>query len=125
MPVFEGRFGEASPTEITDIVDHDVDAAKAIDHRAQKLLSARGIGDVGFDGDAICAAGLQLQKGLLRGGFIRAIGNGHARLIFRETHSDTAADAPAATGNQCHTIAKGHSSPQIMRSEACQYNAGG
>src|SRR6267143_1389441 len=63
LPVFEGRFSEGAPTEIADVVHHDIYPAKALDHGAQKLLGASGVGDVGLDGEAIGAVGLQLQKG--------------------------------------------------------------
>src|SRR5260370_17240851 len=101
----ERWFGEGAPTKIADIVDHHIDAAKTIDHRAQELLGARSVGDVGLDGDTIGAAGLQLQKRLLRGGFIRAIGNGYARLIFPKTHSHATPYTPAPPGNPAPTIA--------------------
>jgi len=63
------------------------------------LLGSSGVVDVGLHGDAIGAIGLQLQKRLLCGGFIRAISNGHARAVLGQAHSNAASDAAAATGN--------------------------
>jgi hypothetical protein len=99
LPVLKGRFGEGAPTEIADVVDDYIDAAKTIDNRADELFGPGGIGNIGFYGNAIGAAGLKLQKRLLRGGFVRAIRNGYTRAIFRQPNGNATTDAPTATCN--------------------------
>src|SRR5260370_33424651 len=94
----EWGFGQRAPAKIADIVDEHVDPSETAHNRAEKLVGARRLADVGFHSDAIHSAGLQLQQRPLRGGFIRTVRARHTRAVLRQPHPDSAPEPAAATG---------------------------
>src|ERR1043165_1141170 len=108
VPVFEGRVLDALGSELSSVVDQNIDAAERGNRRIGDRLSVNLPGDVGADGYCLCTYLFRHTRGAASS-FLIEVSQHQQRTLFSETNGCCLPDARANPCYDCYLLLKAHS----------------